>query len=96
MGVVLIIVGVLLLTGRFEQMASIGTFFGSYEELALGRMLLILVVALVFLGLIPAFIARKKGRKFLDWWIFGIGLFPIALPMAILLQPKVSEQEIAS
>ena len=89
MGVLLIVVGVLLLTGRFEQVARLGSFFSYYNELALGRVLLILFVALVLLGLIPALIAYRKGRSFGTWWIFGATLFPVALPMALLLTPQV-------
>lgn len=89
MGVLLIVVGVLLLTGRFEQVARLGSFLSYYNELVLGRLLLILFVALVLLGLIPAFIAYRKGRSFGTWWIFGATLFPVALPMALLLTPQV-------
>ena len=34
---------------------------------------------LVFLGLIPAFIAKSKGRSFLTWYVYGIALFIVAL-----------------
>lgn len=88
MGVILIIVGVMLFFGRFQTLAQFGSFFGTYDELALGRTILLIVVALVLLGLIPAFIAQRKGRSFLEWWLFGTGLFPIALPMALLLKPE--------
>jgi hypothetical protein len=43
---------------------------------------------LSLLGLIPAAIAHKKGRAFLDWWFFGAALFPVALPLAITLRPN--------
>jgi hypothetical protein len=46
----------------------------------------IYVVAAV-LGLIPAAIARSKGRDFGTWWIFGALLFIVALPAALLLKP---------
>ncbi len=93
MGVVLIIVGVLLLSGRFEQLASLGSFFGTYDEILLGRYLLIAFVGLTLLGLIPAKIAQNKGRNFFDWWFFGAGLFPVALPMALMLKPVSGEHE---
>jgi hypothetical protein len=38
------------------------------------------------LGLIPAFIAWRKHRAFLPWWIYGTALFPAVLPHAILLR----------
>lgn len=87
MGVLLVIVGILLIMGRFEQLASLGSFFGTMDELLIGRYLLFGVLALAFLGLIPAYIAHRKGRSFLDWWIFGAGLFPAALPAALLIKP---------
>lgn len=92
MGVVLILVGLLLFSGRFEQLASLGSFFGVYDELALGRTLLIVLVSLILLGLIPAYIAKRKGRSFMTWWFFGTTLFPVALPMAWLLDPEVSPE----
>jgi len=93
MGVMLIIIGVMLFTGRFERLASLGSFFGTFDELVLGRYLFIIILAFVVLGLIPAYLASKKGRRFLDWWFFGAGLFPIALPMAIYIKPKASDDE---
>jgi hypothetical protein len=33
------------------------------------------------LGLVPATIARRKGRDFLAWWFFGMMLFVAALLM---------------
>lgn len=93
MGILLILVGLLLLSGRFEQLASLGSFFGIYDEVALGRILLIAFVSLTLLGLIPAFIASRKGRNFFDWWFFGASLFPVALPMAIFLKPQAVDSE---
>jgi cytochrome c-type biogenesis protein len=86
-GVLLIVVGVMLFAGRFETLAGLGAFFGVFEELTIGRYLLIGVVVLLILGLIPAFIASRKGRKFIEWYLFGVGLFPVALPMSIILSP---------
>jgi len=93
MGVILIIVGVMLLFGRFEQLARYGSFFTVIDEIAVGRLLLIGVLALTLLGLIPAAIAARKGRNFFDWWFFGAGLFPVALFMALRLsnQPPAPE-----
>jgi cytochrome c-type biogenesis protein len=87
MGVVLIIVGVLLLSGRFEQIAQYGQFFTVSDELAIGRILLIALLILSFLGLLPAFIAYQKGRHFFTWWMFGLVLFPVALVAAWFLKP---------
>ncbi|MFN2176924.1 MAG: cytochrome c biogenesis CcdA family protein [Anaerolineales bacterium] len=95
-GILLIIVGILLFTGKFERLASFGNFFGTFDELEMGRMLLILFIALIILGLVPAVIASRKGRKFIDWWFFGTGLFPIALPMALLIKEDPVESDSVS
>lgn len=92
MGVILIIVGVMLLTGRFEQLARYGSFFTSIDEVAVGRLLLIGVLVLAGLGLISAAIASRKGRNFFDWWVFGAGLFPVALYMALRLPAQAPTQ----
>jgi hypothetical protein len=47
-------------------------------------------LAFIFLlwivGLIPGFIAYKKGRNFLNWWMYGHLLFIVAFPHALLLK----------
>jgi hypothetical protein len=47
-------------------------------------------LAFIFLlwivGLIPGFIAYKKGRNFLNWWMYGHLLFIVAFPHALLLR----------
>jgi hypothetical protein len=85
MGVLLILVGVLLLTGQLQQISRYGNFFSFYNELALGRFILFAMALLIFLGLLPAYIASRKGRSFITWWIFGATLFPLALILAIRL-----------
>ena len=45
------------------------------------------LVLAVLIGLIPAYIAREKGRDFFTWWLYGAAIFIVALPHAILLQP---------
>ena len=52
----------------------------------------ILLLALI-LGLIPAAIARAKGRSFFGFWVYGTLLFIVALPHAILAKPNVRELE---
>jgi hypothetical protein len=51
-----------------------------------------ILVLLVLLGLIPAAVAHGKGRSFIQWWMFGVLLFVIALPMAILLKPMTEDE----
>ena len=93
MGVVLIILGVMLFTGLFQRtFSSLASFYGIYDELVLGRTVLIVMLVLAVLGLLPATIASSKGRRFADWWLFGFGLFPIALPMAFFLKPLAPQE----
>lgn len=91
MGIILIIIGVLLLVGRFTvittQLSGEGLLAGDMDELALGRIMLFVILVAGLLGLIPAAVARSKGRSFFEWWLFGLGLFVVALPMALLLKP---------
>jgi len=41
----------------------------------------------VLIGLIPAFIARNKGRNFLLWWFYGAMFFIVALLHSLFLKP---------
>lgn len=87
MGIILVVVGVILFFGRFEQIANLGFFFTSIDEITVGTYLLIILGFMIVLGLIPAYIAHTKGRKFFDWWFYGAALIFVALPSAILLKP---------
>ena len=40
----------------------------------------------IVLGLIPALIARSKGRSFALWWLYGALLFIVALPHSIIIK----------
>jgi cytochrome c-type biogenesis protein len=88
MGVVLILVGLLLFSGQFERLARLGFFFDAIDEVYVGQIILTLVVAGALLGLIPAVIAQKKGRSFVDWYLFGAALWPIAIPAALMIKAK--------
>jgi len=91
MGVLLIVVGALLLSGRFERIAQLSSaLFSSYNEILLGKWLLIALIILTPLGLIPGYIAHRKGHNFWTWWIFGASLFILALPLALLLTPPAT------
>lgn len=96
MGVILILVGALLFSGRFETLAQFGSFLGTYDELVVGRIILLVLLGLAVLGLLPAWLAARKGRKFLDWYLFGVALFPVALPMALWLKNQPDKPETAS
>jgi len=41
----------------------------------------------ITVGLIPAFIAHSKGYSFMLWWLYGAGLFIIALVHILLTAP---------
>jgi hypothetical protein len=43
---------------------------------------------LIVIGAIPAMIAASKGRNFFLWWLYGVGLFIIALVHSLLLKSK--------
>jgi hypothetical protein len=45
------------------------------------------IVLAVILGILPGMIAQRKGRCFIDWWLYGMALFAVALVHALLLQP---------
>lgn len=50
-------------------------------------------MAAVLIGLVPAAIARGKGRHFVIWWIYGAALFIAALPHALLIKTDVRAVE---
>jgi RNA polymerase subunit RPABC4/transcription elongation factor Spt4 len=52
----------------------------------------ILVLA-VLLGLIPAALAKGKGRSFGLWWFYGAALFIIALPHSLLIKANTQALE---
>ncbi len=74
MGVILIGIGILLFMGRFEQLATLGNFIEAVDEVVVGRLLVIGFFSSLLLGLIPAFIARSRGKLFMDWWFLGTGI----------------------
>lgn len=47
----------------------------------------------LLLGLIPATIAKRKGRSFLIWWAYGSLLFVVALVHSILCRPNFDSLE---
>jgi RNA polymerase subunit RPABC4/transcription elongation factor Spt4 len=49
-----------------------------------------LFIVFGLLGLAVALIARSKGRDTFWWWIYGFGLWFIALPHALLMKPDVA------
>jgi hypothetical protein len=52
----------------------------------------------VLIGLIPAAIARNKGRNFGLWWFYGAMLFIVALPHSLWIKPdnqKVKQEKMS-
>jgi hypothetical protein len=61
-----------------------------------GDLLIEILPLAVLIGLIPAFIARNKGKSFLLWWFYGAMLFMVALPHSLLIKPdnqKVEQEQ---
>ena len=85
MGVILIAIGVLLFMGRFEQLASLGNFIESVDEVVVGQLLVIGFLTAMALGLIPAIVAKRQGKVFLDWWFLGTGISVIVLVVLYVL-----------
>jgi hypothetical protein len=42
--------------------------------------------------LLPALITQAKGRSFGLWWVYGMLLFPIALPHSAIIKTYQAEQ----
>jgi hypothetical protein len=53
----------------------------------------IFLIVCAMLGMIPAAIAKSKGRSVFLWWIYGTYLFIVALPHALLMKPSVQAIE---
>jgi hypothetical protein len=52
-----------------------------------------LIIGAILIGLIPAFIAQRKGERFLPWWVFGAALFIVALPISLIMKPNAKALE---
>lgn len=52
-------------------------------------------VTVFFLGLIPAVIARSRGRNFFVWWFYGFWLLPIAFihSLVVVFLPATASSE---
>jgi hypothetical protein len=44
------------------------------------------LVLAALIGLIPAAIAKKKGYSFVGWWCYGLLIWIVAIPHALLLK----------
>ena len=74
MGVVLIIIGIFLLSGRLATLSNFGAFFDFLDESKVGTILLVIFAASLFVGLISGWWNKNKGRAFVDGLLLGTGL----------------------
>ncbi len=54
----------------------------------MGEFWVAVIITALIIGLIPAYIAQKKGRDFFPWYIYGVCLFFFAMIHAIVLPEK--------
>ena len=47
------------------------------------------IILALLIGIIPAAIAKNKGRDFWGWWLYGAALFIVALPHSIIIKPML-------
>ena len=47
----------------------------------------------LIIGLLPASIAKNKGKDFVIWWIYGAALFIVALPHALMMDADADALE---
>jgi hypothetical protein len=82
-----LVVGVLCLISCFVfAQSGAGNSIGSI----ISTIVTLLIIG-VYLGLclIPAKIAKSKGRSFIGWYIFGILVFIVALVWSLCLKNKI-------
>ena len=51
------------------------------------------LILAVLIGLLPASIAKSKGKSFILWWIYGAAIFIVALPHSILTKSNLANLE---
>lgn len=74
MGVVMIAIGALLLSGRLSTLGNLGAFFDFLNEERVGLLLLALAIASLLLGLLGGWWAKRRGKVFVDGMLLGAGL----------------------
>ena len=53
-------------------------------------LLLSSLTGLFIVALVPAFIADRNGRDFRLWWVYGVLLPVVAIPVAVMAGPPSS------
>lgn len=84
-GILLVLLGLLLLSGRFSTLASFGFFFENLREDLVGIYLLSAFILSLLLGLLPAFWAQRRGKQFTQWWFLGSGVTFLTLVILYLV-----------
>lgn len=79
MGLIMVGIGILLFSGRLTILGSLGAFFDLFDEILVGQLLLIAVLASMLISLIPAAVARSRGKQFVDWWFLSAGVTLLVL-----------------
>jgi hypothetical protein len=74
MGVVLIILGVFLLSGRLSSLSSFGVFFDFLDEANVGVILFGSFIASLTIGLVVGWWNRSRGKNLIDGLLLGTGL----------------------
>jgi cytochrome c-type biogenesis protein len=75
MGVVLVIVGLLLLSGRLSTISNLGAFFDIFvDESQVGWLLLGGILVSLTLGALAGWLAKRQGKPFMDSWLLSSGV----------------------
>ncbi|MCL5428677.1 MAG: cytochrome c biogenesis protein CcdA [Chloroflexi bacterium] len=74
MGLVMIVIGLYLFSGRMATLGNLGFFFSYFDEARVGVMLFKAFLISLLLGLIVGWIGRKRGKPFVDGLFLGTGL----------------------
>jgi cytochrome c-type biogenesis protein len=74
MGVILVVVGVLLLSGRLSTLNTLGVYFDIFEEGRIGVSLLLTILASLLIGAGMGWWAQRSGKPFVENWFLGTGI----------------------
>lgn len=85
MGVILVIIGVVLISGRMNLLMPFDVLFEILDEVQVGRAILLWLLFGFAAGMIPALVARSKGKNFFDHWFLASGIVLILLLLLFML-----------